>query len=63
MNNNPKREKRAYVAYLSDLIRKQCTMGATMVDDFPIELEINQVEKHIKNLDIIIQRQVCECET
>jgi hypothetical protein len=61
--NNPQREKRAYIAYLSELIQKQYTMKATEVEGTPIEQEITQVESHLKDLDIVIERQKCECET
>jgi hypothetical protein len=61
--NNPQREKRAYIAYLSELMRKQFIMKVDEVDGNPIHFEIQQVEKHINDLDFLIRVKECEMET
>jgi hypothetical protein len=56
--NNPKREKRAYVAYLSELIRKQKEDSNLIVEDGNhISAEIYHAELHIKDLDFVIEVQ------
>ena len=54
--NSLQREKRAYIAYMSELLLKQKeNPDAKLNDGTPIE--IIQVEKHITDIDFLIENQ------
>jgi hypothetical protein len=58
---NIKRDKRAYIAYMSELLLKQKADPETIIEDnSPIEDEILRVEKHISDLDFIISNNDTE---
>lgn len=56
MNNRLHREKRAYIAYLSELLRKQKDNPDLILEgNNYVQLEIYQVESHIADLDFVIK--------
>jgi hypothetical protein len=53
---NAKRDKRAYVAYLQWLLESEYHKTATTIDGRSVQEEIEFTEKHIADLNFVINR-------
>lgn len=55
---NLKMDKRAYLAYMSELLLKQKNNpNLILEDDIPIDQELKWIENHINDIDFIIKIQ------
>jgi len=63
MDRNFRREKRAYVAYLAELNKKEyLNKQAKIEDDISIAEEIEKVDSHLNDLELMIKRETANIE-